>query len=112
MRVLYHDKFRNEEAEQQFGAQQVRAAKHVQWQVAVALVVAMKEPPQLVTMKWIIRGIQIKHNPPGCLGMDLEESVDKEPFHVTVTGNDLLVATLLVRSDRRQFESIQGTLSS
>lgn len=45
----------------QVGAQQLLAAKHVQRQVTVAVVVAVKEAPFLLAMQRVVRGVKVQH---------------------------------------------------
>ena len=44
----------------QLGAQQMLAAEDVQRQIAVIIVVAVEEPPFLVAVQRIVRGIQVQ----------------------------------------------------
>src|SRR5690606_3994014 len=62
------------------GAQQMLAAEDVQRQIAVTPVVAMEEPPFLVTMQWIIGRIQIQPDLPRWLLVGLEEHVYQQPI--------------------------------
>ena len=46
----------------QLGAQQVIVAKDVQWQIAVAVIVAVEESTFLMPVQRIVSGVQVKHD--------------------------------------------------
>ncbi len=54
------------------------AAEHVERQVAVAAVVAVEEPPFLLTVDWIVGGIEIEHDLFGRLSVRLQEDIDQQ----------------------------------
>jgi hypothetical protein len=62
----------------QFGDQQVTAAEHVERQIAVAVVVAVEEPPLLLAVQWIIRCIEIEDDLLGRPRVRLHELVDQQ----------------------------------
>jgi len=93
------------------GTKQMLAAEDVQRQVAVVLVVPMKEPPRLVPVDQIVRGIQIQHDAPGWKSVGLQEDLGEEPLDRTPIQGDLLVAALRTRPDRCEFQPVQGALA-
>lgn len=52
----------------QESAQQLRAAKHVQRQLAVRVVVAMKEAALLLAVQRVVGSIKVQHQLSGCSG--------------------------------------------
>lgn len=42
-------------------AQQVLAAEHIQWQIAVAVVIAMKEAAFLLAVQRVVGGVEVQH---------------------------------------------------
>src|ERR1035437_3347117 len=87
----------------QLGAQQMLATKDVERQVAVAVVVAVKESAQLMAVDRIIGGVEVEHNLLRWRGMQRQKHLDEKLLDVAMSGNHLLVTALLVGSDRCQF---------
>ena len=95
----------------QLGAQQMLATKDVQGQVAVAVVVAVKEPPQLMAVDRIIRGVEVQHDLFRRHGMQTKKCFHKERFDVAMPSDHFLVAALFIGSNGRQLQPIQRTLA-
>ena len=62
----------------QLGREQMPAAEDVERQIAVAVVIAVKEPPLLVPMDRVVRRIQIQGDLLGRPRMRLQEEVDEQ----------------------------------
>ena len=70
-------------------------AEHVERQVAVAVVIAVEEPPLLLAVHRIVGRIEIKDDLVRCSLLGLQEQVDEQPLdgHRIVT--DLVIARRL-----------------
>ena len=79
----------------QLGGQQMAPAEHVERQVAVAVVIAVEEPPLLLAVHRIVGRIEIKDDLVRCSLVRLQEQVDEQPLdgHRIVT--DLVIARRL-----------------
>src|SRR5262249_1189579 len=79
----------------QLGGQQVTPAKDIERQIAVTVVVAMKEPTLLLAVHWVVGGIQIDRDLAWVALVRLWEYIDKQlaDGHRIVT--DLMVARRL-----------------
>jgi len=73
----------------------------------VAFVVPVKKMAQLIAMQGVVGGVEVQDDLLGRLVVHLQIHVDEEPLDVAVTGNDLLVSTRFVGTDRRQLQTIQ-----
>ncbi len=93
----------------QFGRQQVPTAEDVERQVAIALVIAMEEPPLLPAVQRIIRGIQIKDDLTGRFVMGFQEQIHQQPFNGTAVMADLVIARRPV--DRCVLQPVQRRLA-
>ena len=62
----------------QLGEQQMSTAEHVERQIAVAIVVAVEEPPFLLAVQRIVGGVEIEHDLLGSALMRLEEQIDQQ----------------------------------
>ena len=69
-------------------------------------VVAVKETPQLMPMQRIVGGVEGEHDPFRRLGVHRQKHGDEKPLDVAVAGDDLLVATRRVGTDRRQLQPV------
>jgi ABC transporter substrate binding protein len=67
--------------------QQVTAAEHVERQIAVAVVVAVEEPPLLLAVQWIIRCIEIEDDLLGRPRVRLHEQVDQQVLFASLGRN-------------------------
>src|SRR5271165_6572234 len=72
------------------------AAEHVKRQVAVAIVIAVEEPPLLLAVQRIIRRIEVENDLPGRPRMRLQEQVDQQR-----PDRDRIVADLVVARRRK-----------
>ena len=80
----------------QLGDEQMAAAEHVERQVAVAIVIAVEEPPLLLAVQRIIRRIEVENDLPGRPRMRLQEQVEQQR-----PDRDRIVADLVVARRRR-----------
>src|SRR5512144_2757618 len=87
------------------------ATENVQGKEAIVLIVAVKEAAQLMAVDRVIGGIEVEHDPLRRLRVGLEEEVHPQVLHGVRVTSDLLVATLLVGTDRGQFEPVEGALA-
>ena len=62
----------------QLGEQQMAAAEHVERQIAVAIVIAVEEPPLLLAVQRIVRRIEIENDLLRSALMRLQEQVDEQ----------------------------------
>ena len=92
-------------------AQQMLPAENVQRQIAVVPVVAVKEPPLLVPMDRIVRGVQIQNDLWRRFSMGLEKDLHQQAIHCRLVHRDLLVAFLLAHRFSRQLQAIQRALA-
>ena len=88
----------------QLGRQQMPAAEHIQRQVAVAIVVAVEEPPLLMAMQRIVGGVEVENDLSGRLCVRLEEEVDEQGLDRRGFMRDLAV---LRRRVAREFQPVQ-----
>ena len=84
------------------------AAEHVKRQVAVAIVIAVEEPPLLLAVQRIIRRIEVENDLPGRPRMRLQEQVDQQR-----PDRDRIVADLVVARRRKlaQLQPIERRLA-
>src|SRR3954449_7629127 len=61
--------------------EQVPPAEHIEWQVTVAIVVAVKEPALLAAVDRIVGRIEIEGDLCRRFAVSIEEQVDKQPFN-------------------------------
>ena len=76
----------------QLCCQQVVATEDIQRQVAVAIIVAVEEPPFLVAMQRIIGCIDVQRDLRRHLGVGVEEQIDEQPLDGLCVGSDPVVA--------------------
>ena len=98
-------------ARPQLGAEQVISAEDVQGQVAVVVVVAVKEPSRLLAVQGNVRGVEIQDDTRGRLLVGLQEQVEEQVPHRRTVHGDLLVAALPVCPDGGQLQPIQRALA-
>jgi hypothetical protein len=55
------------------------AAERVERPIAVAVIIALKEPPLLMAMQGIVGSIEVQHDLARRLAVRLEEQVDEQP---------------------------------
>jgi len=53
------------------------AAEDIERQIAVAVVIAVKEAPLLMPVQRVVGGVQIENNLPWCAPVRLEKQIDK-----------------------------------
>ena len=92
----------------QLGVQQMASAEHVERQIAVAVVIAVEEPPLLLAMHRIVGGVEIEDDLARRALMRLQEQVDHQPLdgHRIVT--DLVIAR---RLQAAQLQPVQRRLA-
>ena len=92
----------------QLGRQQMPAARHVQRQIAVAVVIAVEEPAFLLAVQRIVRRIEVEHDLPRRPPMRLHEQVDQQ-----VLDRRLVVADLVIlrRLRAAQLQTVERALA-
>ena len=86
-------------------------AEDVQRQIAVVPVVAVEEPPLLVPVHRIVRGVQIQDDLGRRFAMGLEKHLHQQAVHRRLVHRDLLVAFLLAHRFPRQLQPVQRALA-
>ena len=79
----------------QLGVQQVAPAEHVKRQIAVAVVIAVKEPALLLAVHRIIGGVEIESDLARRAFMRLQEQIDHQPLDGDRIVTDLVIARRL-----------------
>src|ERR1700730_426816 len=79
----------------QLGRQQMPAAEDVERQVAVAVVIAVKEALLLMPVQWVVSGVEIEDDLLRRRGVRLEEEVDEQAFDLRPVIADLVIASWL-----------------
>ena len=74
------------------GGEQVPAAEHVERQIAVAIVVAVKEAAFLVAVQRIVGGVQVEDDLLRRPAMGIKEQVDEQPLDRVAVVADLVIA--------------------
>src|SRR3984893_3393309 len=64
----------------QFGRQQMPAAEHIERQIAIIVVIAMKEALFLVPVQRVVGGVEIKDDLRRDRGMGVEKEIDEQAF--------------------------------
>jgi hypothetical protein len=64
----------------QLGQQQVPAAEHIERQIAVIVIIAVKEPPLLMPEERDVGGVEIEHDLAGRARMRIQKQIDQEPL--------------------------------
>jgi hypothetical protein len=85
----------------QLGRQQVPAAEDVQRQIAVAIIIAVKEAALLVAVQGIIGRVEVENDLFGRRLVSLEEKLDEQALDRARIMADLVVA--VIRPQRRMF---------
>jgi hypothetical protein len=92
----------------ELGRQKMPATEHIQRQVAVAIVIAVKEPAFLIAMQRIVGRVEIENDLFGRPWVRLEEEVDEQGLDRRRVVADLVIT----RGDlARQFEAVEGRLA-
>ena len=79
----------------EFRQQQLPAAENIKRQIAVAFVIAVKEPALLIAVDGIVGRVEVKDNAlrRGCVG--LEKEADEQPFHRALVHAQLAIAVFI-----------------
>lgn len=85
------------------------AAEDIQRQITVVIVIAVKEPPLLMTMQRIIGGVQIQDDLPRRRRMRVEKQLDPQPLDRFGVRADLVIATDPLRG--MQLQTVQRALA-
>jgi hypothetical protein len=83
----------------------VVTAGYIERHIAIAAIVAVEEPPLLIAMERVVRGVEVQHDLPRCLGVRIEKNVRQQGFDRFGTVGDLLVALRVPL--RRQFQAVE-----
>jgi len=90
------------------GRQKVPAAKNIERQITVAVVITVEEAALLVTVHWVVGGIQIKNDLPWRPRMRLQEQPHQQGLDRRPVIGDLVVAR---RFRPAQLQPVQGRLA-
>ena len=85
------------------------AAEHVERQVAVAAVVAVKEPPLLLTVQRVVGGVEVEDDLLRWPLVRLQEQVDEQVGQRRRVMADLVIA--VIRPQRGVFQAVQRALA-
>ena len=85
------------------------AAENVKRQIAITIIITVKEPPLLMTMQRIVGRIEIVDDLSRRLLMRLDEQIDQQPINRRRIVGDLVIAR---RLRLRQFEAVQCRFAS
>ena len=58
---------------------EMSAAEHIKRQVAIAVVIAVKEPPLLIAVQRIVGRVEVEHDLTRRFGVRVEKQIDKQP---------------------------------
>ena len=87
------------------------ATEDVQRQIAVGIVIAMEETPELMAVQRIVGGIDIQHDLFGRHEVLLQEGVYQEAVDGIQASDDLFVAAVGVGPYRREFQTVERALA-
>ncbi len=87
------------------------AAKHVQRQVTVAVVVTVEEAAQLMTVQRIVGRVEVQHDLLGRPRSQPQERIHQERLDSSMPGRNLLVAARHAGTRRRQFQPVERALA-
>src|SRR5271166_5518990 len=87
------------------------ATKYVQWQITIAVVIAMEKAAELMAVQGSVRGVEVQDDALGRRGLLLQEGIDQEALHGVEAGHDLLVATARVGPHGGKFETVERALA-
>ena len=73
----------------------MRAAEDVQRQIAVAIVIAVKEPPFLMPVQRVVGGVEVENDLLWRMLVRLEEQIDKQRFDLGLFPGDPVIARQL-----------------
>jgi hypothetical protein len=85
------------------------AREDVQRQIAVAIVIAVKEPPLLMPVQWIIGGIKIQDDLARGCTVCVEKHIHPQPLDGLCVGTDLVIAAAAL--ELMQFQAVQRALA-
>ena len=85
------------------------AAEGVERQIAVAVVIAVEEPPLLVPVQGVVRGVQVEDDLLRWLGVRFQEQVHEQGLDGIGIVTDLVVARRPARG--RMLEPVQRALA-
>lgn len=86
------------------------SAKTVQRQEAIAVIIPVKEPSQLMPVNRVVGRIQVQDQFLGRIRMLGQKGFDENILQALKGSRDLLVAAVLARPRRREFQSVESTL--
>ena len=92
----------------ELGRQQMPAAEHIERQVAVAVIIAVKEPALLMAMQRVVGRVEVENDLSGRPCVRLEEEIDEQGFDRRRVVADLVIA----RGDlARQLQPVERRLA-
>src|ERR1700678_1608471 len=86
------------------------ATEDIKRQVAIAVVIAVKEPPLLIAVQRIVGRIEVEHDLTRRLGVRVEKQFDKQPLDRRAIVAYLVIARPLARA-RRMLQPVQCALA-
>ena len=81
----------------QLRPQKLIAAEHIQRQIAIAVVVAVKEPSLLLAVQRVVGGVKVQDQQPGAFLVVRRKDCTKNSSSSSRLGDDLLVARSIAR---------------
>ena len=97
-------------AEKREARKEMPAAEHVERQVAVAVVIAVKEPAFLVAVQRVVGRVEVEHDLARRFLMGVEKQLDEQPLDRRSIVVDLVIARPL-RLARRMLQTVQRALA-
>ena len=94
----------------ELGGDEMPAAEHIEQQIAVAVVVAVKEAAFLIAVQRIVGGVEVEHDPARRFLMRVEKQVDKQLLDRRSIVADPVIARRLARP-RRMLQTVQRALA-
>jgi hypothetical protein len=91
-----------------FGRQQMGAAEDVQRQIAVAVVIAVKEAPFLMSVQRVVGGVEIEDDLLRPVLVRFQEQIDKQPLDPRPIPGDPVIARQLRPA---QFQPVERALA-
>jgi hypothetical protein len=87
------------------------AAEHIQWQIAVAVVVTVKESPFLPAVQRVVGGVKVQDQNPGRLLRRAEEGTYKVLLQLVHLSDDLFVPRPIAQQATGCFQTVERALS-
>ena len=95
----------------QLRRQKMPAAEHVKRQIAVAVVVAVKEPAFLLAVQRIVGGVEVEHDLARRLGVRVEKQLDEQPSRSPPRRGRSCDSAAALPAARRMLQAVQRALA-